>query len=131
MNSRSIRSRHSLTFFEGERLRSYSCCSKPAEEDGCTRGPHILYESRAEEFNSRHAFSFTRPSGVADEGPTDTALDVVALDCEMIYTTGGMRIARVSVVDGSGKEVFDELVRMDDGVEVMSVVPVSCLRSRT
>ena len=39
----------------------------------------------------------------------------------MIYTTGGMRVARVSVVDGSGKEVFDELVRMDDGVEVMLV----------
>lgn len=51
----------------------------------------------------------------------DTALDIVALDCEMIYSTGGMRVARVSVVDSMGKEVFDELVRMDDGVEVMSV----------
>jgi len=40
----------------------------------------------------------------------------------MIYTTGGMRVARVSVVDGSGKEVYDELVRMDQGVEVMYVV---------
>jgi RNA exonuclease 1 len=37
----------------------------------------------------------------------------------MIYTTGGMRVARVSVVDGSGTEVFDEFVRMDDGVEVI------------
>lgn len=51
----------------------------------------------------------------------DTALDIVALDCEMVYSTGGMRVARVSVVDSMGKEVFDELVRMDDGVEVMSV----------
>lgn len=41
------------------------------------------------------------------------------MDCEMIYTTAGMRVARVSVVDGTGKEVFDELVRMDDGVHVM------------
>jgi len=39
----------------------------------------------------------------------------------MIYTTGGMRVARVSIVDGSGTEVFDEFVRMDDGVEVTSV----------
>jgi RNA exonuclease 1 len=45
--------------------------------------------------------------------------DVVALDCEMIYTTGGMRVARVSVVDGSGKEIFDQLVRLDDDVHVM------------
>lgn len=37
----------------------------------------------------------------------------------MVYTTGGMRIARVSVVDGSGNPVFDELVRMDEGVEVL------------
>lgn len=51
----------------------------------------------------------------------DTALDVVALDCEMIYTTGGMRVARVSVVDGGGIEIFDELIRMDDGVDVMCV----------
>lgn len=37
----------------------------------------------------------------------------------MVYTTGGMRVARVSVVDSTGKEIFDELVRMDEGVEVI------------
>ncbi len=41
----------------------------------------------------------------------------------MISTTGGSRVARVSVVDGAGKEVFDQLVRMDEGVEVMYVIP--------
>lgn len=81
-----------------------------------------------EDLHLRHAFSFTRPpssqqSNDNSESATapETALDVVALDCEMIYTTGGMRVARVSVVDATGKEVFDELVRMDDGVEVMYV----------
>jgi RNA exonuclease 1 len=39
----------------------------------------------------------------------------------MVYTTGGMSLARVSVVDGAGAEVYDALVRADDGVEVMSV----------
>ena len=43
----------------------------------------------------------------------------MALDCEMIYTTGGMRVARVSVVDSNGKEVLDKFIRMDEGVEVM------------
>jgi len=52
---------------------------------------------------------------------TSSALDIAALDCEMIYTTGGFRIARVSVVDASGKEVFDELIKMDDGVEVVDL----------
>ena len=59
----------------------------------------------------------TRTAGESSTG--DTALDIVALDCEMIYTTGGMRVARVSVVDSAGKEIYDEFVRMDDGVEVM------------
>jgi RNA exonuclease 1 len=53
---------------------------------------------------------------------TPSALDVAALDCEMIYTTGGFRIARVSVVDVRGKEVFDEIIKMDDGVEAVCVI---------
>ena len=69
-----------------------------------------------EELHSRHPFSFLVP-----ESSSATVLDVAALDCEMIYTTGGFRVARVSIVDGSGKEVFDQLVRMDDGVHVMLV----------
>lgn len=47
------------------------------------------------------------------------ALDMCALDCEMVYTTAGMSVARVSAVDGKGEEVFDHLVRMSDGVDVL------------
>ncbi|KZT12482.1 Rexo1 protein [Laetiporus sulphureus 93-53] len=123
----------------GEKRRLYTCCERPADSEGCERGFHVFYETAPEDLHLRHPFSFTRPpfSSAADstspdspsrdnsdeevEGSsrTDTALDVVALDCEMVYTTGGMRVARVSVVDATGKEVFDELVRMDDGVEVI------------
>jgi hypothetical protein len=49
-------------------------------------------------------------------------LDIAALDCEMVYTTGGFRIARVSIVNAGGEEVFDELIKMDDGVAVVCVV---------
>ncbi|KAL4241936.1 REXO1/REXO3 family protein [Abortiporus biennis] len=98
----------------GERRRMYSCCSRSMDDDGCERGPHVFYESDPEDLHRRHAFSFTRT-----HSSTDTALEVVALDCEMIYSTGGMRVARVSVVDSMGAEIFDELVRMDDGVEVI------------
>ncbi|KAJ7665529.1 ribonuclease H-like domain-containing protein [Mycena rosella] len=99
----------------GEKMRVYRCCSRPApDNDGCVQGPHVFYESKAEELHARHAFSYLK----APPSPS-TVLDVASLDCEMIYTTGGMRVARVSVVDGEGAEVFDELVRMDDGVEVI------------
>jgi RNA exonuclease 1 len=86
--------------------------------EGCTRGPHVFYESEASLLHERHSFAESLPS-------TPSALDIAALDCEMIYSTGGFRIARVSVVDVSGKEVFDEFVKMDDGVEVVYVI--TCL----
>lgn len=101
--------------YAGERRRLYTCCSRTADEEGCATGPHVFYEKDPENLHRRHAFTHSRPPQPAG----DTALDIVALDCEMIYTTGGMRVARVSVIDSSGKEVLDELVRMDEGVEVM------------
>ncbi|KAJ7179048.1 ribonuclease H-like domain-containing protein [Mycena filopes] len=98
----------------GQKVRVHRCCSRPApDDDGCVRGPHVFYESKPETLHARHPFSYLLKSSPS------TVLDVAALDCEMIYTTGGMRVARVSVVDGAGTEVFDELVRMDEGVEVI------------
>lgn len=109
-----------IMFSPGEKMRIFSCCARPvATAEGCTHGPHVFYESKAEDLHSRYPFSFSRPPST---DANETALDVVALDCEMIYTTGGSRVARVSVVDGSGTEVFDEFVRMDEGVEVMYVL---------
>ncbi|THH32887.1 hypothetical protein EUX98_g1291 [Antrodiella citrinella] len=101
----------------GERRRLWSCCSKSDDDPGgCTRGPHVFYESKPEDLHRRHAFSNTRSASTDEKDP---ALDIVALDCEMIYSTGGMRVARVSVVDSSGKEIYDEFVRMDEAVEVI------------
>jgi RNA exonuclease 1 len=93
--------------------------------DGCTTGAHVFYESKPELLHSRHPFTHSRPStasaldGINNIELVDTALDVACLDCEMVYTTAGMSLARVSVVDGNGNEVLDELVRMDEGVEIM------------
>ena len=96
----------------------YQCCSRTTDEEPCSRGPHVFYETEPKDLHRRHGFSHTRAAD--DSFYNDKhALDIVALDCEMIYTTGGMRVARVSVVDAAGKEVFDKLVQMDEGVEVM------------
>ena len=98
-------------------MRLHRCCARdPSESDGCDSGPHVFSESEPSQLHSRHAFTHTRSSRESD---TNSALDVVALDCEMIYSTGGVRVARISVVDGSGKEIFDEIIKMDDGVDVV------------
>ncbi len=100
-------------------MRTYTCCSRTADgnAEGCTRGPHVFYETDPSSLHARHPFSETSPM-------TSTALDVAALDCEMVYTTGGFRIARVSVVNASGECVFDEFIKMDDDVEVVCVIPI-------
>ncbi|KAF7332085.1 Exonuclease domain-containing protein [Mycena kentingensis (nom. inval.)] len=100
----------------GQKVRVYRCCSKPVggDDDGCVHGPHVFYEKEASKLHARHAFSRLQlPSS------SRQTLDVAALDCEMIYTTGGMRVARVSVVDGNGGEVYDKLICMDEGVDVI------------
>lgn len=98
----------------GEKVRVYTCCSRPVSEgEGCVHGRHVFYESSLDDLHSRHAFSLLRPPGDSDD-----ALDIAAMDCEMVYTTGGFRVARVSLVDGKGKVVFDELIQMDEGVYV-------------
>ncbi|KAI0068640.1 ribonuclease H-like protein [Artomyces pyxidatus] len=103
-----------FTTVNGERTRTYTCCSRIAGDSaGCTRGPHVFYESDVAALHARHAFTHSAPGG---------ALDVAALDCEMVYTTGGFRVARVSVVDARGKEVFDEIIKMDEGVEIIDYV---------
>lgn len=100
--------------FDRAKQKIWSCCSQPLGSTGCDIGVHVFYENEVADLHARHAFSYTESSSAS-------VLDVVALDCEMIYTTGGMRVARVSIVDGDGKEVFDELVRMDEGVSVLCV----------
>ncbi|KAL9712879.1 RNA exonuclease 3 [Leucoagaricus gongylophorus] len=98
----------------GEKVRVYTCCSRPVSEgEGCVHGRHVFYESSLDDLHSRHAFSLLRSPGDSDD-----ALDIAAMDCEMVYTTGGFRVARVSLVDGEGKVVFDELIQMDEGVYV-------------
>ena len=86
--------------------------------EGCTRGPHVFYETDTSLLHARYPFSETSPM-------TSSVLDIAALDCEMVYTTGGFRVARVSVVDASGESVFDEFIKMDDGVQVVCVhIPI-------
>jgi hypothetical protein len=82
----------------------------------------VFYETDPSVLHERHPFSETSST-------TSSALDVAALDCEMIYTTGGFWIARVSVVDASGESVFDEFIKMDDGVKVVCVISLPSLPS--
>ncbi|KAG8696642.1 RNA exonuclease 3 [Ceratobasidium sp. 395] len=97
----------------------YRCCGAPGGSPGCVVGPHVFKDS--DDFNLLHARHPYSPSSAfqSEISASSAQLDVAALDCEMIYTTAGMSLARVSVIDGAGKSVYDKLVKPDVGVGVL------------
>lgn len=48
-----------------------------------------------------------------DEAYRSSRADVFALDCEMCYTSNGLDLTRVTVVDFNRKTVYDALVKPD------------------
>ena len=96
---------------EKEKKRVFSCCTLDKNSQGCSKGPHVFYEKEYADLHSRFPFIQFLDS---EEG-----VDAVALDCEMIYTTAGMRLAHVSVIDILGNVILDEQVRLEENVRVM------------
>ncbi|KAL6616927.1 hypothetical protein U3516DRAFT_826623 [Neocallimastix sp. 'constans'] len=87
--------------------RLYSCCDGGVGSEGCTKGPHVW---KCETFDGlQDDIPFTR---LPEHDPTNKKLlKVVALDCEMSYTTGGLELTRITVIDWKGNTVIDELCK--------------------
>jgi len=88
-------------------VRLYSCCDGAVGSEGCTKGPHVW---KCETFDGlQDDIPFTR---LPEADPSNKKLlKVVALDCEMSYTTGGLELTRITVVDWQGNTVLDELCK--------------------
>lgn len=87
----------------GERI--YLCC-KSSDDAGCaTSHTHVT-----EMFNEAELEGFqTTMEPEYEEDPRSYA--VYALDCEMCYTTKGLELTRVTVVDTDCKTVYESLVK--------------------
>ncbi|KAI9329264.1 hypothetical protein BDR26DRAFT_872696, partial [Obelidium mucronatum] len=92
------------------RTKVYPCCQLDQTSPGCATGPHVYKETEWVDLNSRIPFTVLPVNA-------DPQWKVVGIDCEMSYTTGGMELTRVTVVDvvgggvGGGKVLLDELVK--------------------
>ncbi|ORZ39936.1 ribonuclease H-like domain-containing protein, partial [Catenaria anguillulae PL171] len=99
-----------VTKNSGDTLRVFSCCQGEMGKLGCTESVHVFREERVEYLHAVEAFVETPTSGLV-RSPGKRALEIVALDCEMCYTSLGMEVCRVTVIDQWKRKIIDELVK--------------------
>ncbi|KAL8281117.1 hypothetical protein RQP46_006475 [Phenoliferia psychrophenolica] len=96
----------------GVKQRVYSCCPAVAAlEIPCQIGPHVFRDEEITQLHSRVGFVTTSSLGATAPPTAPAKLDVVALDCELVYTTSGMALARLTVVGHDGQVVLDAHVK--------------------
>ncbi|XP_060037920.1 RNA exonuclease 1 homolog isoform X2 [Erinaceus europaeus] len=87
----------------------YLCCAAAIGSAGCQVAKQHVQDGRKENLEG-----FVRT--FAKELPPDAHPGVFALDCEMSYTTYGLELTRVTVVDTQLQVVYDTFVRPDNDI---------------
>ncbi|KAJ3212164.1 hypothetical protein HK099_007795 [Clydaea vesicula] len=90
----------------------WSCCNKSKEEDGCTRGPHVFKDDENYKLNSLILFKKLKERDLMKKKKNL----LIALDCEMSYTTQGMELTRVTIVNFEKKILFDEIIKPESEI---------------
>lgn len=82
----------------------YQCCSQDGTTDGCCIAPSHVYEYV--DFENLKGFVKTLPP---DRNMEDYG--VYSLDCEMCYTTHGLDLTRITVINSGCKVVYETLIK--------------------
>ncbi len=100
------------------RTQVWTCCSKQVGgsalgDSSCCFGPHVFKETTGLDLHRREAFITTKDliASIEDKQSLRNPLDIVALDCELSYTTAGLTLTRLTLIDEEGEMILDELVR--------------------
>lgn len=91
---------------DGLKEKVYGCCEDVLGSVGCTRGPHVYKDTDLTILHKKTPFLPTPPQNPK----STTAQNLVALDCEMGYTTAGMELIRLTAVDQEMNVLLDEKV---------------------
>lgn len=91
---------------DGLKEKVYRCCEDALGSMGCSRGPHVYKDTELSMLHQKTPYMPTPPRNPK----STTCQNLVALDCEMGYTTAGMELIRLTAVDQNMKVLLDELV---------------------
>lgn len=89
----------------------HRCCQQPAGTPGCSYSDYHV--SNYIDYANLTGFVKTLDR---DEAYVCTRRDIFALDCEMVYTTKELELARVTVVDINGEVAYDACVKPDNHI---------------
>uniref|UniRef100_A0A9L0RWS6 RNA exonuclease 1 homolog n=1 Tax=Equus caballus TaxID=9796 RepID=A0A9L0RWS6_HORSE len=87
----------------------YACCSAAVGATGCQVAKQHVQDGRKENLEG-FVKTFDK------ELPEDAHPGIYALDCEMSYTTYGLELTRVTVVDTDMQVVYDTFVKPDNEI---------------
>ncbi|XP_043917371.1 RNA exonuclease 1 homolog [Protopterus annectens] len=87
----------------------YSCCEGVVGSQGCQSAKAHVHDGRKENPSGFMKTFAKLPKGDGNPG-------VYAVDCEMCYTTHGLELARVTVVDSNLQVVYDTFVKPDNEI---------------
>ncbi|XP_011551716.3 RNA exonuclease 1 homolog [Plutella xylostella] len=82
----------------------YQCCSQDGTSDGCCVAPYHVYEYVDYENLKGYIRTLPPEREMEDYG-------IYSLDCEMCYTTNGLDLTRITVIDASCKVIYETLVK--------------------
>ncbi|KAJ8656539.1 hypothetical protein O0I10_007862 [Lichtheimia ornata] len=88
----------------GEKQRTYTCCGESHGSAGCAKGPHVYKDEAIQQLHAKIPYVST------PQEKSDSWRSLIALDCEMAYTTAGMELIRLTAIDGQANMLIDELV---------------------
>nr|XP_045011467.1 RNA exonuclease 1 homolog [Jaculus jaculus] len=92
--------------------KQYTCCSAPVGVSGCQVARQHVQDGRKDDLRG-----FVATSGRRSREPRELAhAGIYALDCEMSYTTVGLELTRVTVVDTELRVLYDTFVRPDNDI---------------
>ncbi|TMW47644.1 hypothetical protein DOY81_007280 [Sarcophaga bullata] len=94
----------------------HRCCQQPAGTPGCSYANYHVTDYVDMDNLTGYVTTIDKADLPDGSEYVPTKKDIYALDCEMCYTTNGIELTRVTVVDINARTVYDALVKPDNKI---------------